>query len=237
MKKIWKISMALALAATSAWAGMDAPIEDAKGDAPPPCRELKRRGPSPETRAEFQEIRQLGEAARKEADEAKKAEIVAQLREKLNVSAEQMQKRQEKRLAEMEARVARQQETLTKRLDALKAVLANSQAHRAEWIDEQVERILSGNPPRRAPMRLFENGENGPTRGPEGMREGNRQGERRNEPRQTCHERRGPADKGCRKAPCDGPRKMDGRKGRGPSAPEAVPPPPAEPEALPVDAE
>lgn len=107
-------------------------------------------------RAEHRAIRALGEAARAETDEAKKAELVAQLRTKLGEVAGLMQKKQEERLAQAEERLA-----------GLKTKVEASQAERDSRIEAQVQRILSGERPERYPD-AFKNHPN--AKG--GMREG-----------------------------------------------------------------
>ena len=81
-------------------------------------------------------IKQLGEAARAETDEAKKAELVAQLRAKLGEVADLMQQKWEERLAQAEERLA-----------GLKARIEDSKTNRDQRIDEQVQRILAGERP------------------------------------------------------------------------------------------
>ncbi|HOU20914.1 MAG: hypothetical protein KBC66_08570 [Kiritimatiellae bacterium] len=87
-------------------------------------------------RAEHRAIRQLGAAARAETDETKKAELVEQLRAKLGEAADRMQAHQEERLAQAEERLA-----------GLKERVADGQANRDARIEEQIQRILSGERP------------------------------------------------------------------------------------------
>ena len=89
-------------------------------------------------RADHKAIRELGEAARAETDEAKKAELVGQLRAKLGEVADRMQAHQEQRLAQAEERLAN-----------LKAKIEEGKTNRDSRIEEQVQRILSGERPRR----------------------------------------------------------------------------------------
>ena len=89
-------------------------------------------------RAHHEEIRDLAGAARIETDEAKKAEIVARLRAKLGEVADLMQAKQEQRLAQAEERLA-----------GLKERIEYAKAHREEMLDEQVQRVLSGERPQR----------------------------------------------------------------------------------------
>ena len=89
-------------------------------------------------RATHEEIRDLAGAARIETDEAKKAEIVARLRAKLGEVADLMQAKQEQRLAQAE-----------ERLGGLKERIEYAKTHREEMLDEQVQRVLSGERPQR----------------------------------------------------------------------------------------
>ncbi len=89
-------------------------------------------------KADHQAIRALGQAARTVTNEAAKAEIVAQLRAKLGEVANRMQAMQEKRLAQAEERLA-----------ALKAKVEESKTNRDSLIEEQTQRILSGERPQR----------------------------------------------------------------------------------------
>ena len=89
-------------------------------------------------RAAHEEIRDLAGAARIETDEAKKAEIVVRLRAKLGEVADLMQAKQEQRLAQAE-----------ERLGGLKERIEYAKAHREEMLDEQVQRVLSGERPQR----------------------------------------------------------------------------------------
>ena len=89
-------------------------------------------------RATHEEIRDLAGAARIETDEAKKAEIVARLRAKLGEVADLMQAKQEQRLAQAEERLA-----------GLKERIEYAKTHRDEMLDEQVQRVLSGERPQR----------------------------------------------------------------------------------------
>ena len=89
-------------------------------------------------RAAHEEIRDLAGAARIETDAAKKAEIVARLRAKLGEIADLMQAKQEQRLAQANERLA-----------DLKERIEYAKAHREEMLDEQVQRVLSGERPQR----------------------------------------------------------------------------------------
>ena len=110
-------------------------------------------------KANHKAIRELGDAARAETDAAKKAELVVQLRAKLVEVADRMQANQEKRLAQAE-----------ERLSGLKAKIEEAKANRATLIDEQVQRILSGERPQR-PERFndFPNAKGGRHGAPGGM--------------------------------------------------------------------
>lgn len=89
-------------------------------------------------RATHEEIRDLAGAARVETDATKKAEIVARLRAKLGEVADLMQVKQEQRLAQAE-----------ERLGGLKERIEYAKTHREEMLDEQVQRVLSGERPHR----------------------------------------------------------------------------------------
>ena len=86
--------------------------------------------------ADHEAIRDLAGAARLETDPAKKAALIEQLREKLGVVADRMQAKQEQRLAQAEERLA-----------GLKEKIEYGKTHRAELIEEQVQRILAGKRP------------------------------------------------------------------------------------------
>ena len=91
-------------------------------------------------RADHRAIRALGEAACAETDEARKAELVAQLRAKLGEISDRMQAHREQRLAQSEERLA-----------DLKEKIENAKTNRDALIEEQIQRILSGErPPRPA---------------------------------------------------------------------------------------
>ena len=89
-------------------------------------------------RADHEAIRDLAGAIRLETDPAKKAALTEQLREKLGVVADRMQAKQEQRLAQAEERLA-----------GLKEKIEYGKTHRAELIEEQVQRILAGERPGR----------------------------------------------------------------------------------------
>ena len=91
-----------------------------------------------EMRDEHRAIKALADSARAETDEAKKAELVAQLRSKLGDVADRIQKHQDQRLAQAEERLA-----------GLKERIEYAKTNRDSMIDEQLQRILSGERPRR----------------------------------------------------------------------------------------
>lgn len=88
-------------------------------------------------RAEHRAIRALGEAARLETDETKKAQLVSQLRDKLASAADLVQAHQENRLAQAE-----------ERLVELRERIEYAKTHRDELVEEHLQRILSGERPR-----------------------------------------------------------------------------------------
>ena len=110
-------------------------------------------------RAKHEAIRDLAGAVRLETDPAKKAALVEQLRAKLGEIADRMQVHQEERLAQAEECLA-----------GLKEKIEYGKTHRAELIEEQVQRILSGERPKRpAAFDKFPNAKHGlPESGPEG---------------------------------------------------------------------
>lgn len=109
-------------------------------------------------RAVHEEIRDLAGAARVETDEAKKAEIVARLRAKLGEVADLMQAKQEQRLAQAE-----------ERLSGLKERIEYAKTHREEMLDEQVQRVLSGEKPQRPDaFKQFPHAKGGMMRGDHG---------------------------------------------------------------------
>ena len=83
-------------------------------------------------------IRTLGESARAETNETAKAELVTQLKAKLGEVANLIQSGQEKRIAQAEERLA-----------SLKAKIDDAKKNRDTMLDEQVQRILSGQRPER----------------------------------------------------------------------------------------
>lgn len=173
--------------------------------------EARHMGPTPEQREEFAAFRALCKAVRGETDEAKKAEMVEELRAKLGKMADEQCERQKARLAAAEERIAEQKARLDAQVEALRAMIDDAEAHRAEWIDEQVECILSGERP---PMRRMHHGKCGADRdmgGPEGCPG----------PRQCRGKGKGgPKDGGrCFKRGCHGKHGCEG-----------VPPPPPEEE-------
>ncbi len=96
-------------------------------------------------KAAHQEIKALGDAARAVTNEAAKAEIVAQLRAKLGEVADLIQTHREQRLAQAE-----------ERLVGLKDKIEESKANRDALIEEQLQRILSGErPPHSEAFRNF----------------------------------------------------------------------------------
>lgn len=114
------------------------------GDAP------DRGGPpemTAERRAKFEAFRQLRHDVRAETDEAKKAELVERLRAALGEMADEQNAMQKERLAAAEKRIAVQKARLDAQVGELKAMIEDAEAHRGEWIEEQVRLILSGERP------------------------------------------------------------------------------------------
>lgn len=124
------------------------PAWNREGGGGPPWARIEKRGHRPDgpmssemmeqMGATHRAIKALGEAARLETDPAKKAVLVEQLRAKLREAADLMQAHQEQRLAQAEERFA-----------GLKEKIEYSKANRDGMIEEQIQRILAGQPPRR----------------------------------------------------------------------------------------
>lgn len=179
MKNTWKWipALALALAAATAQAQQDWPDgepggappppsarhamqPDGAGGPPPPPHGMRdggpdRKGPTPEQRAEFEAFRNLCKSVREETDEAKKAELVEELRAKLGKMADEQCAMQKERLADAEKRIAEQKARLDAQVEELRGRIEDEEAHRSEWIEEQVQCILSGERP---PMRRMHRG-------------------------------------------------------------------------------
>lgn len=86
-------------------------------------------------RAQHQELMKLGEAARNATDPAQKDALVAQIRTKLNEIADDMRADGQKRLEQAEKQLAK-----------LKERMAEGEKNRDARIEEQLQRILSGEP-------------------------------------------------------------------------------------------
>ena len=86
-------------------------------------------------KAAHEELMKLGEAARSEADPVKKEALIAEIRAKLTAAADKMQAEMKKRLDQAE-----------KELPKLKERMAEAEKNKATRIEEQVQRILSGQP-------------------------------------------------------------------------------------------
>lgn len=86
-------------------------------------------------KAMHEELMKLGEAARNEADPAKKEVLVGQLRAKLTEVADKMLMEQKKRLEQAE-----------KELPKLRERLAASEQNKSARIEDQIKRILAGEP-------------------------------------------------------------------------------------------
>ena len=173
------------------------------GMPPPPCaredfrHERDFKGPTEEQRAEFAAFRQLCKEVRTETDEAKKAELVESLRAQLGEMADHQRDAQRARLAAAEKRIEEQKARLDRQVEALRGMIAEGEANRDEWIESQVQAIVSGErPPMRHPHHGPEFGD-GPRCGKKGC---GPKGPRHGEP------------------PCGGPR---GGEGVPPAAPAA----------------
>lgn len=88
-------------------------------------------------KATHEELKKIGEAARNETDPAKKEVLIGQLRAKLTEIADNMQAEGRKRLEQAE-----------KELPKLKEKLAEAEKNKSARIEEQLQRILAGEPMR-----------------------------------------------------------------------------------------
>ena len=86
-------------------------------------------------KAQHEELMKMGEAARNETDPVKKEILVGQLRAKLTEIADKMQAEAKKRLDQVE-----------KELPKLKERIADYENNKAARIEDQVKRILAGQP-------------------------------------------------------------------------------------------
>jgi hypothetical protein len=96
-------------------------------------------------KAQRDALMKLGEAARNETDPAKKEALVAEIRAKVT-------EMNEKILAELKKRVAQADQEMPK----LKERLADAEKNKATRIEEQVQRILKGEPIKRPEGKLPE---------------------------------------------------------------------------------
>ena len=86
-------------------------------------------------KAQREEIMKLGEAARNETDPVKKEELIGQLRAKLTEAADKMQAEMQKRLDQAE-----------KELPKLRERMADAEKNKTARIEEQLQKILAGEP-------------------------------------------------------------------------------------------
>jgi hypothetical protein len=101
-----------------------------EGQRPQPTPEQKEK-----MKAQHEALMKLGEAARNETDPVKKEVLVAELRAKLTEIADKMQGEAKKRLEQAE-----------KELPKLRERMAHSENNKAARIEEQLQRILAGEP-------------------------------------------------------------------------------------------
>lgn len=175
------------------------------GLPPPDCK-----GPTEEQKAEFAAFRKLCKDVRAETDEAKKAELVESLRGKLGEMADHQRDAQKARLAAAEKRIEEQKARLDQQVEVLRAMIDEAEANRDEWIESQLQCILSGERP---PMRHKRPGKGcrpecgGPAACP-GAPEDGRCGDR---PFPPCRKKCGPKDcpRGFHKPPCAAPQEDD----------------------------
>ena len=157
MKKTMIAFLTMALAACTVFAQQEGPAPKGPPGQPgrngPPGYGQPARGDdqtrpgeilSPEMqnqmRADQRAIAQLGEAARAATDPDEKAKVVEQLRAKLNEIANRVQTHHEERIAQAE-----------KHLADLRDSFQEEKANRAGQIEEQIQRILSGEMHRQPP--------------------------------------------------------------------------------------
>ncbi len=86
-------------------------------------------------KAQREEIMKLGEAARNEPDPAKKEMLISQLRAKLTEGADQRLATQKKRIEQAE-----------REMPKLREKLADAESNKTARIEEQIQRILAGEP-------------------------------------------------------------------------------------------
>jgi hypothetical protein len=87
-------------------------------------------------KAHFEAVQKLAEGVRNETDPAKKAEMTAALRAKLSESAERMQTEFRKRVEKAEADIVK-----------MKKRLEDGEMNKDKRIDEQLQKLLSGEQP------------------------------------------------------------------------------------------
>ncbi len=86
-------------------------------------------------KAQHETLMKIGEAARNETDPTKKEVLVTQLREKLTEVADKMQAERKKRI-----------EQADQEMPKLKERIADDEKNKATRVEEQVKRILAGEP-------------------------------------------------------------------------------------------
>lgn len=176
-KKIRMLSLGLAalLAAAAAQAQDPAdaapppdgvPCPPPPGFAPPPPPELGGCLPPGEMDAPMHRdrhaVRELADAINRETDEAKKAELTAQLRERVGRNFDEIQARQEARLEQAERDLEKRTQEARAGLERLRRHIDESKAQREERVEAIVQGILSGE------GRIPRGGPEGPgMRGPE----------------------------------------------------------------------
>jgi hypothetical protein len=114
-------------------------LREASGQKREGAGEYKRPQLPPEQmekmKAQHEELMKMGEAARNETDPVKKEILVGQLRAKLTEIADKMQAEAKKRLDQVE-----------KELPKLRERIADYENNKAARIEDQVKRILAGQP-------------------------------------------------------------------------------------------
>ncbi len=114
--------------------------DEAVGQQVPQRMQRKRpqlsEGQRAKMKAHFEAVKKMADAVRSEPDPVKKAQLTADLRAKLNESADLMQAEFEKRIEKAEADILK-----------MKARLAEGEKNKEKRIDEQLRKLLSGENP------------------------------------------------------------------------------------------
>jgi len=115
-----------------------------------PAMSERKRAQIEKFKAEREAARQLAETARSEADPAKKAVLVDELRTKLTKGAEKMQAEHRKRLQKAEQGV-----------EKMKARLAEAEKNKEQRVEQHVQDLLAGKKPERPEWKRHQGGPHG----------------------------------------------------------------------------